>query len=408
MQKNTGIRPEVKFPLILIHTPYGLKFFDKVAKTSFGRIYAKFNIYLMPIITALALFLIISSLFVMVSNVSAREGVKGIGPQANLLIPGLNPYLPITYGIAALFVTIVIHEAGHGIVARVYNVRVDSTGVVLFAIFPIGAFVNIERDELDKISLKQKSAILTAGPLNNMIAAIFSLGLLYLVVSSLTPIEGIERNDIGINILTVNENSLANSIGLTPDSVLTSINGQDIDDIEKLGQLLRSNLGNTIEIAWTSHDDVEFLKQVELPPSVPENRGILGVTISNLSPDPSLVLERYKSAFGINPLAILLPPTLSQGSVPYSDLMSPNYESSLFGPTYPIIANFLFWIWFINFNVGIFNALPIGPLDGGQLYGSLLERKSSGKKSTFLKPSTMLTIGMIVVIALSLALPWII
>ena len=408
MQKNTGIRPEVKFPLILIHTPYGLKFFDKVAKTSFGKIYAKFNIYLMPLITALALFLIISSLFVMVSNVSAREGVKGIGPQANLLIPGLNPYLPITYGLAALFVTIVIHEAGHGIVARVYNVRVDSTGVVLFAIFPIGAFVNIERDELDKISLKQKSAILTAGPLNNMIAAIFSLALLYLVVASLTPIEGIERKDIGINILTVNENSLANSIGLTPNSVLTSINGQDIDDIEKLGQLLRSNLGSTIEIAWTSHDDVDFLKVVELPPSVPENQGILGVTISNLSPDPSLVLERYKSAFGINPLAILLPPTLSQGSVPYSDLMAPNYESSLFGPTYPIVANFLFWIWFINFNVGIFNALPIGPLDGGQLYGSLLERKSSGKKSTFLKPSTMLTIGMIVVIALSLALPWII
>ena len=167
MQKNTGIRPEVKFPLILIHTPYGLKFFDKVAKTNFGKIYAKFNIYLMPIITALALFLIVSSLFVMISNVSAREGVKGIGPQANLLIPGLNPYLPITYGLAALFVTIVIHEAGHGIVARVYNVRVDSTGVVLFAIFPIGAFVNIERDELDKISFKQKSAILTAGPLNN-------------------------------------------------------------------------------------------------------------------------------------------------------------------------------------------------------------------------------------------------
>ncbi|MGD1835296.1 MAG: M50 family metallopeptidase [Nitrososphaeraceae archaeon] len=408
MQKNTGIRPEVKFPLILIHTPYGLKFFDKVAKTSFGKIYAKFNIYLMPIITALALFLIVSSLFIMVSNVSAREGVKGIGPQANLLIPGLNPYLPITYGLAALFVTIVIHEAGHGIVARVYNVRVDSTGVVLFAIFPIGAFVNIERDELDKISLKQKSAILTAGPLNNMILAFFSLGLLYLVVSSLTPIDGIERKDIGINILTVNENSLANSIGLTPDSVLTSINGQDIDDIEKLGQLLRSNLGNTIEITWTSSDDVEFVKQVQLPNSVPENQGILGVTISNLSPDPSLVLDRYKSAFSINPLAILLPPTLSQGSVPYSDLMSPNYESNLFGPSYPILANFLFWIWFINFNVGIFNALPIGPLDGGQLYGSLLERKSSRNKSSILKPSTLLTIGMIVVIALSLALPWII
>ena len=76
-----------------------------------------------------------------------------------------------------------------------------------------------------------------------MILAFFSLALLYLVIASLSPIEGIERENIGINILSVSENSLASSIGLTTDSILTSINGQEIDDIEKLGQLLRSILG---------------------------------------------------------------------------------------------------------------------------------------------------------------------
>ena len=55
--------------------------------------------------------------------------MREIGPQANLLIPGLNPLLPWTYGWIALVVTIVIHEAGHGIVARVYNAKVESTGL---------------------------------------------------------------------------------------------------------------------------------------------------------------------------------------------------------------------------------------------------------------------------------------
>ena len=106
---------------------------------------------------------------VMFSNGAARAGVRDVGPQSNLLIPGLNPYLPWTYGWLALVITIIVHEAGHGIVARVYNIKVESTGIVLILGIPIGAFVNIEREELAKTPLKIKSAILTAGPLNNRI-----------------------------------------------------------------------------------------------------------------------------------------------------------------------------------------------------------------------------------------------
>ncbi|HET6730071.1 MAG TPA: site-2 protease family protein, partial [Nitrososphaeraceae archaeon] len=182
--QSNKVRAEIKFPLILIHTPYGLRFFDKIASNKVTRIYARFNTYLMPVITTLAVFLIIGSLMVLFSNGAAREGVRDLGPQSNLLIPGLNPHLPWTYGWIALVLTIIIHEAGHGIVARVYGVKVESTGLVLLLGIPIGAFVNIEREELARIRLKDKSAILTAGPLNNMIVAALSLGLLYMVVST--------------------------------------------------------------------------------------------------------------------------------------------------------------------------------------------------------------------------------
>ncbi|MGC2308801.1 MAG: M50 family metallopeptidase [Nitrososphaeraceae archaeon] len=404
--QSNKVRAEIKFPLILIHTPYGLSFFDKVAGSKIARFYARFNTYLMPLITALAVFLIVGSLMVLFSNGAAREGVRDIGPQSNLLIPGLNPYLPWTYGWIALVLTIIIHEAGHGIVARVYGVKVESTGLVLILGIPIGAFVNIEREELARTKLKEKSAILTAGPMNNMIVAGLSLGLLYIVVSTLVPLPQQDSTQYGVEIMTVGDGSLANSIGLKKGDVVLDIEGDRVEHIEDLSRLLQSNLGNNVAITWKDTNDQEITKIASIPARVQPNTGILGVTITNVSPDPELVLSRYKSAFGSNPIAILLPPTMAEGSVPYSDLMASKYSSTL-GSSFPIIANFLFWLWFINFNVGIFNALPIGPLDGGQLYNSLIERKVSAGSTRLKNASLILTLVMVMIVAISFILPWI-
>lgn len=359
----------------------------------------------MPLITALAVFLVLGSLLVLFSNDSAREGIREIGPQGNLLIPGLNPILPWTYGWIGLVITIIIHEAGHGIVARVYNTKVESTGIVLFLGIPIGAFVNIQQDELNKTTFKQKSAILTAGPLNNMVIAGISFGLLFVLITSLNPISNIQGDETGITVLTIGENSLAKSIGLSKNSIITFINAEPIEDVQELRKILRDNLGTTIQMKWISEDKKEQIKSFELPASIPENKGVLGVTLTDAFIDPGLVLDNYKNLFLTNPLAILMPPTLQQNLVPYSDSMSSHYTSTIFGPTFPIIANFLFWIWFINFNVGIFNALPITMLDGGQWYGTLLENKI--KTNSKIKPFTILSIVFIIIVILAFTLPWV-
>lgn len=411
-QQKNKVRAEVKLPLILIHTPYGLKFFDRVAKWPGAKLYAEFNTYLMPAITALAIFLIVGSLMVMFANSDARAGVRGVGIQANLLIPGINPYLPITYGWAALVITIIIHEAGHGIVARVYNIRVDSTGLVLFLGIPIGAFVNIEREELGRATLKQKSAVLTAGPLNNMILAGASLLALFFLVSSLTPLPpDPNAPQFGVMVVNVNPGSLADSVGMTSGSIIQYVAGQQVKTLEDLGTLLRhpDNLGQTVDITWIGTNGQTVTKAVPLPAAPEPNRGILGVGVTPLSPDPQAVLDRYQEAFGTNPLALLLPPTMQQGAVPYSDLMAPKYTSSIFGSSdyFAPVANILFWLWFINFNVGIFNALPIGPLDGGQLYGAMIENRAKSKILAK-NASMMLTLVMTAVVVASLVLPYII
>ena len=395
------IHPEVKFPLILIHTPFGIRIFDRIAKTKVARIYARLNKYLMPVITALAIFLIIGSLMIIASNAPAREASRDLGPRSIFLIPGINPYLPVGYALVSLIITIVIHEAGHGIVARVHNVKIESTGIVLFLVIPIGAFVNIERHELEKTPLKHKSAILTAGPLNNMIIAALSFFGLYLVVSSLSPLPISQGQEIGLQISGVNKDSLAEKIGLTEGSVIQAISGQNVRSVEDLRNVLQSNLGKTIEITW--HDKQKKLDRdyITLPRSVEENKGILGVTLNNPISDPKEVLDRYRS-LGPN---WLMPPTIQQGIVPYSDLMAPKYDSSIFGTSFPVVANMLFWLWFINFNVGIFNALPIGPLDGGQWYGSLIASRT--KEKTGIAINNMITYIMVIIVLMAIVLPYI-
>jgi membrane-associated protease RseP (regulator of RpoE activity) len=198
---------------------------------------------------------------------------------------------------------------------------------------------------------------------------------------------------------------------MTSGSIIQSVAGQQVKTLEDLGVLLRhpDNLGRTVDITWIDADRQTITRPVPLPAAPEPNRGILGVGVTPLSPDPQAVLDRYQGAFSTNPLALLLPPTMQQGAVPYSDLMAPRYTSSIFGSSdyFAPVANILFWLWFINFNVGIFNALPIGPLDGGQLYGAMIENKAKSKILAK-NASMMLTLAMTAVVVASLLLPYII
>jgi len=406
LEHQSKIKFDLHLPLILIHTPYGLKFFDKVSQTKAARFYAKFNTYLMPLITIMALFLIIGSVAVLFSSESIREGARGVGPQANLLIPGLNPYLPIWEGWVALVVTIIVHEAGHGIIARVYGVKVESTGLVLFLGIPIGAFVNIERDELNRISTKQKSSILTAGPMTNIVLAAISLFVILLITSTLVITKPIDPTSYGVVVTNVNQGSLAESIGLAKGTTIQQIQNNQIRNPVELNDNLNANLGKLITIGITDENGEKLTKQATLPPQREPGKGILGVSITPVA-DPKEVLDRYNSMIFTSPLGLLAPPTFVQGMVPYSDFMADKYTSPVFGSYYTIPASLFFWLWFINFNVAIFNALPIGPLDGGQLYNSLIDKKTQNKKGIIKHASKILTYGMVIVVVLTIALPYI-
>ncbi len=136
---------------------------------------------------------------------------------------------------------------------------------------------------------------------------------------------------------------------------------------------------------WQYH----FSTTVNLTES--QNRTVMGILSSDLMTKARL--DTYRT-FSIDRLAMYLaPPTLASGLTPFSDALAPFYSSPV--PQWQILANGLFWLWFVNFNVAIFNALPIYPLDGGRIFNIALKR-AVGKRISE-KAIYSITIGTTVV-----------
>jgi membrane-associated protease RseP (regulator of RpoE activity) len=225
-------------------------------------------------------------------------------------------------------------------------------------------------------------------------------------MSTLTPLPPDPNSlQFGAIVLTVNEGSLAKSIGLTQGSIIQSIAGERIVESQDVSRILRSHLGETVEIEWLDRSAKTVTQQLTLPETVGERQAILGITAAPVAVDSEAILENYKSWFTTNPIGLIVPPTIQPVFVPYSDYMAPMYTSSVFGDNFAPVANMLFWLWFINFNVGIFNALPIGPLDGGQMYGALIEKRA--KSRVLAKNANMLlTLAMVAIVAVAILLPY--
>jgi membrane-associated protease RseP (regulator of RpoE activity) len=101
-------------------------------------------------------------------------GTKGIGIEYALAIPGFNPILPLSYGIAALVVAVVVHEMAHGIQSRSNGIDVDSTGL-LYGVVPLGAFVEPNEKQVESAPRRPKMDIYAAGITVNTVVAIISV-----------------------------------------------------------------------------------------------------------------------------------------------------------------------------------------------------------------------------------------
>ncbi len=215
---------------------------------------------------ALMLLLIIQMPFVL--RIPAEQA-----PQARhiLALPGINPLIPVVYGIIALVVAIVIHEFAHGVLARAQDLKVKTLGM-LYLIVPIGAFVEPDEEEMQQTTRKKRMRVYAAGPMSNIITALV-LGLVFSAgfMAAAHPIAD------GLGVDRVVPDSPADQAGLEEGVLITQIEDTHVTDLRSFrASLENTHPGQTIDIethdrgtltaCLASHEDAQRMQ--ELGPGV--------------------------------------------------------------------------------------------------------------------------------------------
>src|SRR3989338_6767345 len=147
------------------------------------------------------------------------QAIAKTSPGATFLLPGVN--IPFWEGIAALVVILIVHEGAHAVLARIARIPVLSSGVVLFGIIPIGAFVEPDEEKLKKLEQTKQTRVLIAGSMANLLTSIIFFVLF-----------------IGLFFTTAQyrEEGLLVTSGMEKNTVIHAVNGQQIDikNFEKL------------------------------------------------------------------------------------------------------------------------------------------------------------------------------
>jgi membrane-associated protease RseP (regulator of RpoE activity) len=376
-------RVEFNFPMLIVRTKRFAVVFDKLGSFRSSRYFSWLGLFLVPFVAGIAFYLIIISLIGLLSNPGVGQVVRDLGPGSILLLPGINPLLPIVYGWIAIILAIVIHEGAHGIIARNVGLKVKSSGLLFFLFIPIGAFVDVDEEQIKKARSRSSLKIMAGGVGANIILAAICLMGVLLLVGSLTPII-----DNGVYINDVTAGLPAQISGLMPKDVLIQIDNIRINGTTDLRVILdNKTAGDTLNVTVLRGENWQYQFSTTVNLTLSENRTVIGILSSDLM--TKVRLNNYRT-FSIDRLAMYLaPPTLASGLTPFSDAMAPFYSSPV--PQWQILANGLFWLWFVNFNVAIFNALPIYPLDGGRIFNITLKRIAGKRVSE--KAIYSITIG---------------
>ncbi len=451
-------------PFLMWKTRKGRGFIDRTAKKyeRFWEVYADFGILLIfPFMLMGTLLLIwVADIATHIPASSAPNPIMMLG------IPGVNPIIPLWYGILGLAVAIIFHEFSHGILARVAKVKINSLGL-LFFIFPVGAFVEPDEEETERLPKRKRMRIYAVGPTANILLAFLFLALFMgmagqvqpiqdgVVVSgiyqggpaygyiepgceiiavngteirtiedfnsapfppagqtvNLTILDGGERREAasisGLMVISVTEGYAASNAGIKEGMLIYGLNDTVIHNYDEFTEVLATiKPGQTVNISvyersgdvyvptdiesitFTEEDKYDYYEKYY--PSLNSDgfhgKAIMGVgvasmgingfeagTISRIFAHPlsgtSNPEEKVRAALSY----ISLP---MSGLMPFSGPMAGLYTAGAFSfmPMWLfwVLANSMYWIFWLNLMVGITNALPAIPLDGGFMFRDAL------------------------------------
>ena len=330
---------KIIFPLlyiILYRTKLGLKFMDNTA-TKFPR-FLKYLGYTGIGIGFLGMILIAFSLIDnLIKTIITPSAIGGVALVLPFKVKG-SFYVPFFYWIISIFILAVIHEASHGILARVHNIKLKSSGFaflsVLVPVIP-AAFVEPDEKKVSKSSVKKQLSIFAAGPFSNIITAFACLLILLFLFA---PIANSIVYFEGVRIGNIIEDYPAKKAGIAAGEIIEEIDNIKTDYVENFTDILdRKKPGENILVKTDKNEyNITLAKS-------PNNDSLsyLGVYVEQEKKIKDSVKEKY----------------------------------SVLPDIFMWIAGLFYWLYILNLGIGLFNLVPAGPLDGGRMLKAFLFKK---------------------------------
>ncbi len=310
----------------LYKTKLGINLMDKIAKKfpktlNFLGYFSVFIGFLGMIITfALIAFATYKFLFVPASEVALAPILPGVSISDKL------PILSFWHWIISILIVAGVHEFSHGVYARLSKIRIKSSGFAFLG--PIlAAFVEPDEKQLTKAKTKDQLFVLSAGPFSNIILGILAILVLIFIF---IPIAGSMTEINGLTILNINESLPINNSGLKVGYIIEEVDDVKIDDNYLLSMLLENKKPNDILNVGVNGSNYN-VTLAENPNN--KSKAFLGVALS-----PNVILKENLQHF------------------------------SWLYKIFSWIGILLFWLFNISIGVGLFNLLPLGPVDGGRMF----------------------------------------
>jgi membrane-associated protease RseP (regulator of RpoE activity) len=245
-----------------------------------------------------------------------------------------------------------------------------------------------------------------AGITNNLVVGFACFMLLIICMGFVTPLAPPA-------IYGVYQDYPAAKAGVLPGSLVTAINGEPVTSREDISSLLNATkpgepLTLTIEKDTIVKDYPITLAAWPAELAGPTS-GFMGVQYYD-GATIKTAIGGMLSPFGF--FKFLIVPFASDTSIQYLRILAfDNVETSYYQvPFYGFwdLIHLLFWCAWINLNVGIFNAIPMVPLDGGYIFKEgvdrLLDRRGLLKYSGYV--TSIVSSLMLVVLVSLIALPY--
>lgn len=308
----------------LYRTRWGLSWMDSVAKKHprFLKLLTFLGVLVgfvgMIAMTAILVKATLELLFVPEAPPALAPVLPGIK-----IAPGL-PTLSFLHWIISLIIIAIVHEFSHGVVARLFNIKIKSSGFAFLGPIP-AAFVEPDEKQMEKKSRKVQLGVLAAGSFSNILLGLMVIG----IAITLSPFTNGLLESNGVFIVNLEEGGPLNLSGVSVGENILKINELDVGTVSELSGIL-----------------------------------------TDANPGDEIVLETDKGVYNVllgeNEEKAYLGASLSAAEISYTEQALDKYGRGLLD-LISWFTQLLFWLWIINIGVGLFNLLPLGPIDGGRM-----------------------------------------